>query len=249
MISSMAPSSASRWLSAWCAVVASVLVTACGGSSPSGPPPPPPTEFSLMPGGTFDELVVTWTPPPTPVDGFELQLRMERDPWQTLQGDLSGNAIGAFVTLVAAVPELVTISGRVRASRGGRTSDWSGEASIFRGLRAPADGVATLEDLGHLRLTWAQPSTAATDVRVERARSDDGSYTWSAWAVVDTIPAASTTWLDASGLEPNVAYQYRIKNLATWHGNVIESGEVIISGWRTSVVPPAVGGSAGCAEP
>ena len=217
------------------------LLVACkGGGGGSDPvPPPPPTALTLAAGPTFEELTVTWTPPATPVEGFAFEGRVESGPYEAVPGLLPGDAIGAYVLLNPATPELVTLGARMRAYRAGLYSAYSNEASFFRGLRPPASLTVTLEDWERLRLAWTGHSTAATALQVERALYDDLTYTVGPYAVVASLTPESDSYLDASGLLPNRSYHYRIRHLGAYRGAPVESGSVeAVANERPTPAPP-----------
>ena len=217
------------------------LLVACkGGGGGSDPvPPPPPTALTLAAGPTFEELTVTWTPPATPVEGFAFEGRVESGPYEAVPGLLPGDAIGAYVLLDPATPELVTLGARMRAYRAGLYSAYSNEATYFRGLRAPVNLTVTLEDWERLRLAWAGHSVAASALQVERALYDDLTQTTGPYGVVASLPPQADTYLDESGLQPNRSYHYRLRHVGTYRGAPVQSGSVeAVANERPTPAPP-----------
>ena len=102
------------WRGPW-TVLALVATLSCGGGSgggSAGQPPPPPTNLVLAQGGSFDEVVLSWTPPATPVDGYSVEDSIDSGAFTVEPALIPGNAVGADVTLDDSVPELLMLKCR-----------------------------------------------------------------------------------------------------------------------------------------
>jgi len=202
---------------------AAAALAACGAAtSPTAPTAP--TEVRLGPGSTFDELVLTWTPPTAGrVTGYEVEANLAGGAWERLPGQAPGDSIGALFSLLPEAPELVTVGARVRALDGTAASPFSEPATHFRGLRPLSSATAVIEGEERIRLDWSQGSTAGPQVRIERSVYDDSTFTQGEFVTVATVAPGSTTWLDASSLLPGSSVTYRLTNLAAYQGTPVES--------------------------
>lgn len=222
------------------ALLAASLV-ACGGGDGAGtsaPPPQPPTGLQLS-WVEFDRLAIRWTRSTSRVDRYVVEGRIESDPWQVLSDQVPADAVGAYLTVAASTPELVTIALRMRAVAGTASSDYTPEASVLRGLRAPSglSAHAVFEDVD---IAWTQGSTAAASVSVERALWNDIDGVPGPYHVVATLPAASTSWRDGTTDAPGYLYQYRVTNVGAYRGAEVRSDHPIqLADDRTWLAPPA----------
>jgi len=203
----------------------------CNGGSASTPQPPTNLNLSWV---AFDDIFATWTPPSSPVDRYVAEGRIESGSWQVIDDQIPGNATGGAAKLEAATPELVTIGVRMCSVRGGRSSEYTPEATLLRSLRPPSALVVhTLDE--DVALTWTQDSTAADAILVERTGGGSGAY-----QEVATLPASASSWLDSTTGAPGVGYGYRITNLGTYRGAEVRSEPV--QRWAdntTRLSPPA----------
>lgn len=206
--------------------LALALLAGCS-SSPAAPAAP--TGLSLGPGSSFEEIVLLWTPPSSPVTGYEGELRLEGGAWEMLPGQVSGDSIGATVSLNAQVPELSTLEAHVRARNGSAASPWSAPASWFRGLRPFTSASAAVEGQEHVRVQWVQGSAAAPDVRIERALYDDLTFTYGDYQVSATLPPTAGDWLDADVALVGRGVRYRLRGVATYRGAPVEGPAVEVA--------------------
>jgi hypothetical protein len=186
------------------ALVSLVLAAAsCKGSGGGTSAPPPPTGVALAQGAEYDQVVATWTPPSGTIDGYEAQGRLGASgAWQDLGVAIPAGAIGGVLQLQPTVPELETISFRIRAVRSGTPGPWSAEASLFRGIRWPLWQPITASPQG-LVLQWTSGSQVATGLRLEREVAG-------AWRVLATLPASASTYLDAGPFVAGAPVRYRL---------------------------------------
>lgn len=187
------------------AVIVSAVVagSSCKGSGGGASGPPPPTDVTLAQGVEYDQVVATWTPPAGTIDGYEAQGRLgTAGAWQDLGVAIPAGAIGGVLQLQPTVPELETISFRIRALRSGAPGPWSAEASLFRGIRWPVWLPITASPQG-LVLQWTNGSRVATGLRVERE-------VMGAWHALATLQASSSTYLDRGPFVAGQPVRYRL---------------------------------------
>lgn len=195
----------------------------------------------------FDVLALTWTRP-AGADGYDLEARAGAEPWGRVLSGMPRDAIGATVQLRPETPELVQLSFRVRATRGGATSPWT-EAAFLRGIRPPTnvkavvakapDGVTNAPPV---TVTWTNQSSAATALQLERAPAkSDGSPVFSA------LPAefAAQAFLDRDPIEATPqTYRIRYGAAGVWsdwaEATLFETVDLIPA--RDLAVTPLPGG-------
>jgi hypothetical protein len=220
------------------ALAAALSLAVLAGCPSASSAPPPPSGLTLSWSG-FDELVVLWTPPSQPVDGYVAEGRVGSGPFEAISGSIPGNAIGGHVTIDAGTPELVVIGIRLRSVRGGQLSAYTPEATIVRGLRAPSTLVAHTqrEDVA---LSWTRGSTAAESVVVERAIWDVVRQQLGPYETVATLPGGATSHLDTTTPTPNSAFGYRVSYAATLQGAPVRSDAVEkMADSLTTLSPPS----------
>lgn len=215
------------------AVLLVILAAGCskGGSDVAAAGP---TGLTVEPGMSFDEVVLRWTPPAGPLDGYVIEGRIGGGPFEEVAREAAPpGTMGAYITIDPAVPELVTIGFRVRSYLGGRDSAPSNEATHARGVRAPQmaapievamgpDGTAS----GPVRLRWTTTSLVANVLQVERAVVDPSGSPGPFTPLPVAFPAQA---LEDADLTPGSAYAYRVR-----HGR-----DGTFSAWaeaRTSVI-------------
>jgi hypothetical protein len=216
------------------------LAVACTGSGARrGSVPDPPRDVTITRGVDFDTFHVAWTPSSFAIDRYELEGSLDATSWEMIADDIPPQAIGGSFQLDASAPELVDVSIRMRTVRGSQRSAYSNVASTLRGLRPPSGLSADVCAWEKICLAWTRGSTAAEAVRVERATYDDLSYTFGPYVVVATIAPDATSYVDPAVL-PGIAYQYRVRYVATHAGAAVESNAVErTTSARTSVAPPS----------
>jgi hypothetical protein len=198
---------------AWFIAALVVLsVSGCGGGSSDALAPP--GNFSIALTG-FDVVEVTWTEPSVPVDGYEVESRVNDGAWQRVHdGLIPAGSVGGWIFLDPGVPELVTLGGRVRSARGSSRSEWSPVATLFRGVRPPTvltSSLTVVEPIGlrvpPVHLEWVSESQVATAFELERAPVDGPG----AGLFVPVVGLAAT---DRAYDDPDVwegAWDYRVR--------------------------------------
>ncbi|HSB21281.1 MAG TPA: hypothetical protein VLD85_14835 [Anaeromyxobacteraceae bacterium] len=169
-----------------------------------------------MDGGSFDEVIVTWTEPAAGVDGYELQGRISGGSWEAIGGLIPRGSYGVVLQLEPTLPELTNLDFRIRSVRGGKTSAWSSEAPYLRGIRPPPGLTATLVDGPAVDLAWSNASTAADSLLLERADADEYGAITGSWSA---LPAAfgATAHRDAAPHElVHQAYRVRYGKGGVW---------------------------------
>jgi hypothetical protein len=191
------------------------FLLACGGGG--GGPVDPPTDLQAAQGGTFDEVIVTWTEPSAPVDGYELEGRMSGGSWERIDADLIPRGVyGVVLELVASVPELTAFDFRIRSARGSSRSAWSPEAPYLRGIRPPPGLTATLADGPVVDLAWPNASAVADSLLVERADADEYGATTGPWSALP-VAFGATAYQDAAPHElVHQAYRVRYGKGGVW---------------------------------
>ena len=196
-----------------------VVPLGCGGGS-SGQQSAdllPPADLAAAPGGSFDQLVLSWTEPTSRVDGYELEGRANGGAWASLHAGLvPWGSIGASLDLVSTLPELTTLGFHIRSARGAARSAWSPEATFLRGIRPPPGLTATLTDVPSIQLAWSNASAVADAVVVERADADAFGQAIGAWSPLP-IAFGVTSWEDRAVHElVHHAYRVRYGKGGTW---------------------------------
>ncbi|HEU4384827.1 MAG TPA: hypothetical protein VFR85_15180 [Anaeromyxobacteraceae bacterium] len=169
-----------------------------------------------------------------------LEGRIGSDPFQLIANDIPPWAYGVQLTLDPATPELVVLGVRMRSVRDGRTSEYTPEATLLRGVRPPS-ALAVRVHFEDVALSWTQGSTVAEEVRVERAIWDYGPGQLGPYETVATLPGSASSWLDTTTAAPGVAYGYRIRNTATYQGTSIDSQGVAQMADQTTFLSPPAG--------
>lgn len=178
----------------------------CGVTLPwwSGSAPDAPARFTAQPAGP-DGVFLSWDPQPG-IDGYELQARVDAAPWGPPPGYRSGPTV--WFAQLGDVPELGTLTFRLRAVAGSHTSGWV-EAGIVRPLSPPevSAEVTTwgITAVGPVTVRWTNGSLVATDVSVERGPGA-GLGPWT--ALPATLGAGSLVDHD---LQDGASYAYRVR--------------------------------------
>lgn len=199
-----------------CAALAAILLAeGCdltfpwsSGTVPDGPRNLVATEDSL----DIDEVLLSWTAT-VAQDHYEAQGRASGD-WQTVNPLIPGDATTFPVRLDDSFPERTQVAFRLRAMIGGAPSEWSNEATLVRGIRAPSTfaaemGMTYATRSGPVTVTWTNASQVATVIELERSRLD-GAGSPTTWARIGDASLASGRHLDHL-LEDGVAYAYRVR--------------------------------------
>jgi hypothetical protein len=183
-------------------------------------PPGAPTGLVIEHLG-FGSYVARWTPPAGPIDGYQLQARINGGAFE----DASGPPIDRQATdqrLLASTPdeihELDLVEVRLRALLGKLASDWSNVTGL-REIVLPGEVHASVSlaprpnDPGSMNVapifvTIEKYSVVATELKLERTEvpGSGGSVSWSRLPPVDP---AVTTYSDAAVLD-GTAYRYRV---------------------------------------
>ena len=148
------------------AVVVAILVVG-GGCAPGGGAATPTDLRAAL--TSFDTIELTWTTP-AGQDGVQLQGRLAGGAWEAI-GDAPADAIGLVISLAADAPEAADFGFRIRGVKGGAVSEWSGEATVHRGVR-PATGLVV-----DGRLRPAARHRGPLDRRLDPGRGDPGGAT------------------------------------------------------------------------
>ena len=177
-----------------------LLAAACPGGGAPASLAPPGKFVAWQEVGSFDDVLLTWQPPPGGASAYEVEARLEDGPWQGLVA-VSGDVVGGVVTLDSSIPEITHFTFRIRSIRGGQASTWA-EAPFLRALRWPLDAASDYVVEG-IRLTWTNASAKATGVRISRQFGLD-------WRVMADLPASATTFVDGADLVTGQGIRYRI---------------------------------------
>ncbi len=199
-----------------CAMLAAVLLAeGCdltfpwsSGTVPDGPRNLVATEDPL----DIDNVQLSWSAT-VAQDHYELQGRASGD-WQTVNPWIPGEATTSLVRLDDSFPERTQVAFRLRAVVGGSPSEWSNEATLVRGIRAPSSfaaemGMTYATRSGPVTLTWTNASQVATVIELERSRLD-GAGSPTTWTPVVEASLAAGRHLDHL-LEDGAAYAYRVR--------------------------------------
>jgi|GEM_PF-4165705 len=165
---------------ACCLVFLSFL--GCGGGGESAPPagPLPLTAPANLQGRALTDysLAISWTRLPTPSDGYELEGRVEEQPFAKLHaGLIPPNLTELWLNIDPAIPEITPLEFRLRAMRESQIGPYSDVLHIANPLRQPYP-IDFTWGYDTCRFKWTNASLVAEQVRIERATGNSLDRTW-----------------------------------------------------------------------
>jgi len=224
------------------AAVALLLSCGGGGSSSSSVPAPANLAVTYYP----YQASLTWTPPTTPVDGFDLEGRLKGQTFTQLNTSLiPSSANAATLTFTEVPPELASLEFRMRSQQGGAFSNYSNTAAFTVPLNPVTYLLPTASaDTLQISVTWAQASSLATQVVLDRSTADASGQPTNTWTHLADLAPASGTWIDTD-VQESVVYVYRATNTdgATSSAPTLSYGQFVGPFAPTGFAGvPAVGG-------
>jgi len=190
-------------------VLCVAALAACGGGGGGGSVAGP-TGLAATALSDGDTLDVAWIRPAAQVTGYRLEHSTDGQTFTTLK-TLTPGTTDTFVSL-AAYPDNRTISFRVCGLLSSGTTGWSNTATHAIPLRAPAAVGAVVTYAADwatvlsVEVTWTNPSTASTGVRIERVPASGAAVT------VATLSPGATRWVDTDPPESST-FHYEVVNL------------------------------------
>lgn len=197
-----------RWRRLLLIIPVFIFALGCGGSStPSTPTLEPPASFSGTPGQGFDQVILTWSPPPNSVEGYEFEARQGEGTFQKVhQGLLPATTVALTLDFDPATPECQVFGFRARSISQGKASPYTSEWQYRRGIRPAA--ISASRAAAGVQVSWTSASAVNPEPWLER--SSDGGVNWTAispsW-IGESGAVASAEDLNASESE---RYQYRV---------------------------------------
>lgn len=220
-----------------------LLITACGGggSNDGGGLDSnlaPPGNLNIFQGVDFDSIIISWTPPPMEITGYDIEGRFNDEPFEKqneepLEPDVTGLEV-SFEQL----PELTEISVRMRSLNGSSYSDYSEAATYLSGLRTPANLLVTVDNYENLAITWTNTSQAAQQIRLERAEYNTLTHTKGEYSTIAELESTEVSYVDET-VEIGSLYYYQLTYEANWNESLISSmpKETLANG-RPTLAPP-----------
>lgn len=208
-------------------LVFSLLLTGCGGGGggTTSAPPVPAGPAAVQLQATYDptqlQVTLTWTPPSTPIDGYNLEAQVGTGSFTQLNDTLIPAATtGVLVTFTSKPPELAKIGFRIQAVRNGTGGSFSNIAEIHLPLEAPQTISAwySVSD-GGVYVSWDTPSLLADRYVLERAACDGAGTITGPWTALSTSYALGSHYTDAN-LDETLQYRYRV---TAWSGSTSSS--------------------------
>lgn len=197
-------SSLFKWIGMVLCVAA---LAACGGGG--GGPVAGPTGLAVTAVGDGYTLDAGWIRPAAQVTGYRLEHSMDGRAFTTVKTLPAGTT--DTLLYLADYPDNRTISFRVCGLLASGTTGWSNVATFNVPLRAPT-GVKTVTTYAadwvtvtSVEVTWSNPSTAATSVRIDRVPTGGPAVT------VATLAPGASRWVDANPPE-NSTFHYEVVN-------------------------------------
>lgn len=195
----------------------------CANGNATTPPPPPaapgvPAGLAIVAEG-FGNYLVRWTPPAGPIDGYELQSRINGGPFEALSGppiDPRATDSRVLATTPNEIHELDLIEVRLRTLTGKLASDWSNVAGLREIVLPGSINASTsiaftdlgLIDVPPIIVSIEKRSLVATEMKLERAEAVAPNAT-AGWVRLPPSDPSVTTYTDADVLD-GTAYRYRV---------------------------------------
>lgn len=204
------------------------VLAACGGHASSGGadagaaptgPPDPPSDVRAEVGAFWNRCNLLWTPPPQPVDGYEITTTVPN--WAFDDGDTHGGIAPGRSTMAVldfsytTARELTEVKIRIRSRNGTVFSEFSPAVTCVLPVQTPDAAAAAITSSGVV-VHWINFSSIATTIDIEKTELDatGAPGTWSPWV---TLPAKIE--VDNTQLDPAVAtgraYGYRVRAVAS----------------------------------
>lgn len=209
------------------------VLAACGGQAPSntapdaggdaGPAPSgpldPPSNVRTETGSIWYQCKLLWTPPPQPVDGYEIatsEIGWSFDDGDTHGGIAPGRSTEAVVDFFeTSATELTEVRIRIRSRNGNVFSEFSPMVPCVLPVDPPRDAVAFITSAG-VTVSWTLFSTAAATVEIEKTELD-GTGAPGVWSLLVALPAKfepfGSTYADPA-VAAGKAYGYRVRAVA-----------------------------------
>jgi len=186
-----------------------LLLAGCGGGGKEARGLEPPGAFSVAQGSFFNELVLGWTPSPTPgVEGYNLYGAAGSDAFSMINtAVIPADTSGGTLLLPATVPELTDLRFRIQSLKGTALSPFA-NAGFRLGIRPVGNLVVTIQyDVPSIRLSWFKDSQVA-DTVVLRKKSVEGSITRPFATLLSTSP--DVTSFEDTDVKEGVTYGYEV---------------------------------------
>ncbi|MGH9884430.1 MAG: hypothetical protein ACREBE_02810, partial [bacterium] len=205
-------------------------LAACGGHAASTPdadagdPPPgaldPPSNVRTETGASSSRCKLLWTPPPQPVDGYEIatsETGWSFDDGDTHGGIAPGRSTEAMLDFAdTSATELTEVRIQIRSRNGSVFSELSPMVPCVLPVEAPREVSAILTSTG-VKVSWTIFSTAAATVEIEKTELD-ASGAPGVWVPLVTLPFELDPF-GSSHSDPAIAvgkaYGYRIRAAAS----------------------------------
>lgn len=197
-----------------------LLLISCNGgkNAPSIPTIPGPTQLTAAYDPSKAKITLTWLPPASTIDGFNLESGVHGEAFSQInQGLIPSNYNGAILTFTSLPPEFATIDFRLRAVSNGVNSPYSNVAEVTIPLLSPNSLNADFSPVaGGVQLYWGNPSHVADRDVLERAVCDTAGNPSGPWSRLVLPSPIVSSFLDLDVLESQ-AYVYRV---TAWKGDV-----------------------------
>lgn len=192
-----------------------LLAVSCGGSGGGGSNVvPAPTGLSATYNPSLLQIALTWTPPNSVIQGYNVEAAIGDQPFhQVNNGLIDAQATLIFVTFSARPPEAITIQLRLQALSSGVPSAWSNVAQTRTPILEPDAGQSEFDPAARaVTVSWHVVSSAAVQTRVERALSDKNQSIIGPWVTLSTQPPQTQVFIDRT-VEEARYYAYRVTNI------------------------------------